>query len=178
MALTIETRPSAEQIAFNLRRWNEIVADEELAHLPHRIETDRHGHILMSPPPAPSHGRKQYRVGALLEKHLPNGFVITKCPICTSDGIKAADVAWLAPNRAEEADSATPLIKAAEICVEIISPSNTAGAIEDKRALYFGTGAKEVWICDEQGRLQFYCENLPQTATRSLLCPNFPSLIR
>ena len=59
MALAIETRPSADQIAFNLKRWNEIVADEELAHLPHRIETDRHGHILMSPPPAPNHGRKQ-----------------------------------------------------------------------------------------------------------------------
>jgi Uma2 family endonuclease len=131
----------------------------------------------MSPPPAPSHGRKQYRIGALLEKHLQEGFVITECPMCTSDGIKAADVAWLASDRAEEADSATPLITAAEICVEIISPGNSTGAIEDKRALYFGSGAKEVWICDEQGRLQFYCKTLPLTAARSLLCPNFPSLI-
>jgi hypothetical protein len=38
IALTIETRPSADQIAFNLKQWNEIVADEELAHLPHGIE--------------------------------------------------------------------------------------------------------------------------------------------
>jgi hypothetical protein len=98
MALTIETRPSAEQTALNLARWNKILADKELAHLPHRIETDRHGHILMSPPPAPSHGKKQFRIGAILEKHLPEGVIITECPISTSDGIKFADVAWLSPD--------------------------------------------------------------------------------
>src|SRR5260370_24112394 len=97
MLLTIETSPSAEQMAFNLRRWNEIVADPELARLPHRIETDRHGHILMSPPPAPTHGKKQYRIGTLLERHLPEGIVITECPFSTSDGVKAIDVARLHP---------------------------------------------------------------------------------
>lgn len=53
MLLTIETSPSAEQTALNLRRRNEIVADPELARLPHRIETDRHGHIPMNPIFAP-----------------------------------------------------------------------------------------------------------------------------
>jgi hypothetical protein len=33
--------------------------------LPYRVETDRHGHILMSPPPAPAHGKKQNRIGTL-----------------------------------------------------------------------------------------------------------------
>jgi hypothetical protein len=52
--LTIQLEASAQQTAFNLKRWAELLADPELARLPHRIETDRHGHILMSPPPAPS----------------------------------------------------------------------------------------------------------------------------
>jgi Uma2 family endonuclease len=178
MPLTIETTPSAEQTARNLSRWKEILADKELAELPHRIETDRHGHILMRPPPAPKHGKKQFRIGSLLEKHLPEGVIVTECPISTADGVKATDVAWLSPERAEEAESNTPFIKAPEICVEVFSPSNTASAIEEKRALYFGAGAKEVWICNENGKLKFYCQDLPDTPARSLLCPDFPNLIR
>lgn len=178
MTLTIETTPSAEQTARNLSRWNEILADKELAELPHRIETDRHGHILMSPPPAPNHAKKQFRIGSLLEKHLPEGVILTECPISTADGVKSADVTWLSPNRAEEAESATPLTKAPEICVEVLSPGNTASAIEEKRALYFGAGAKEVWICNENGKLEFYRQDLPDTPAPSLLCPDFPNLIR
>jgi hypothetical protein len=56
MSLTIQLHPPHKQTAFNLDRWRELLEDRDLARLPHRIETDRHGHILMSPPPAPSHG--------------------------------------------------------------------------------------------------------------------------
>ena len=177
MALTIQTDPSAEQTAFNLKRWNEMLADHELARLPHRIETDRHGHILMSPPPTPNHGKKQFRIGSLLEKHLPEGLVITECPISTSDGVKSTDVAWLAPGRAEEGDSVIPLTNAPEICVEILSPSNTAGAINDKRALYFGAGAQEVWICEQNGNIRFYTRHSPESLEHSRLCPRFPTHI-
>jgi len=174
----IETNPSAEQTAFNLKRWSEILADRDLAQLPHRIETDRHGHVLMSPPPAPNHGKKQFRIGSLLEKHLPEGLVITECPISTSDGIKSTDVAWLAPGRDKEADSPVPLTNAPEICVEIISPGNTAGAINDKRALYFGAGAEEVWICEQNGNMRFYSKGSPEPQERSGLCPGFPNQVR
>jgi hypothetical protein len=54
----IQTDPTAEQLAFNLKRWKEILADREIAKLPHLIETDRHGHILMSPPPVPHSQQK------------------------------------------------------------------------------------------------------------------------
>ena len=35
--------------------WEEICADPELARLPYRIETDKWGNILMSPPPDGHH---------------------------------------------------------------------------------------------------------------------------
>ena len=54
--LTLELPPRKTRTAFNLRRWGELLADRELAKVEGRIETDRHGHIIMSPPPAPSHG--------------------------------------------------------------------------------------------------------------------------
>jgi hypothetical protein len=65
MSLTIQLHPSQKQTAFNLERWRELLEDRDLARLPHRIETDRHGHILMSPPPAPSHGVKQAKIATL-----------------------------------------------------------------------------------------------------------------
>ena len=175
MALTIDPRPSAEQIAFNLERWNVVLADRDLAMLPHRIETDRHGHILLSAAAAPIHGTEQSRIGTLLKKALPQGIVITECPLSTADGVKATDVAWLAPHRAEEAHSDVPLTNAPEICVEIVSPSNTAGELDEKRALYFGAGAEEVWICELNGDIKFYSKDSPETQEHSHVCPSFPT---
>jgi hypothetical protein len=60
--LTIELPPQQEQTRFNLRRWAELLADRELAKIEGRIETDRHGNIIMSPPPAPTHGSFQSRI--------------------------------------------------------------------------------------------------------------------
>jgi len=46
----------------NLKRWGELLADLDLARLPDRIETNRHGHILMSTPPAPAHSDQQSEI--------------------------------------------------------------------------------------------------------------------
>ena len=51
-----------------MRRWAELLADAELAKFEGRIETDRHGHIIMSPPPAPSHGSFQSEMAAIVAK--------------------------------------------------------------------------------------------------------------
>ena len=65
MPLAIQLPPRADQTAFNLRRWEEILADPELARLEQRIETDRHGHIIMTPPPGPPHGTRQFDEGEI-----------------------------------------------------------------------------------------------------------------
>jgi hypothetical protein len=46
--ITIELPDLDSQTKFNLAPWTEILADPVLAKLPNRIETDRHGHILMT----------------------------------------------------------------------------------------------------------------------------------
>jgi Uma2 family endonuclease len=176
--LTIRLPPSAKQNAFNLRRWTELLADPELARLPHRIETDRHGHIVMSPPPAPRHGNFQSEIAHLLRSLLPEGRVITECPLSTSDGVKAVDVAWLRPGRAQELRSASCLVHAPEVCVEVLSPSNTPSEIAEKIRLYFEAGALEVWTCDQDGILEFQFSQHPKVRPASELCPGFPSEIR
>ena len=177
MPLTIQLHPSQRQTAFNLERWRELLADRDLARLPHRVETDRHGHILMSPPPAPSHGVKQAKIATLFGRLLPEGIAITECPVSTSDGVKAIDIAWLAPERRQEVDSAVCLARAPEICVEILSPSNTGEEISEKMDLYFEAGAQEVWICDQGGTVEFYHSGIRQVRRSSEICPEFPQRI-
>jgi Uma2 family endonuclease len=175
--MTIELQPLETQTAFNIKRWSEILNDPELACLPHRIETDRHGHIVMTPPPAPFHGQKQSFLSATLQRLLPQGTVITECPVSTADGVKAIDVAWLDGSRNQEIKDAVCLIRAPEICVEVLSPSNTTAEIREKMALYFEAGAREVWICNQDGTIHFYCQRNPTVQDRSEICPDFPSKI-
>ena len=172
MPVVLELRHSAEQTAFNLRRWEEVQADPDLAKLPHRIETDRYGNIVMSPPPATPHGVKQAEIARLLGTLLPEGIVVTECPISTADGVKATDVAWLAGNRYAETTRIC-LTVAPDVCVEIMSPSNTKEELLEKAALYFEAGAKEVWISDTLGNIEVF--NAPSNRiAASRICPDFP----
>jgi len=177
MPVTIELQPSETQSAFNLKRWSEILHDPELARLPHRIETDRHGHIIMTPPPAPFHGQKQHYLGSLLKSLLPHGVIITECPVSTSDGVKAVDVAWVPVERTSEVKTEVCLIGAPDICIEVLSPSNSPAEIREKKALYFEAGAREVWICNQDGTIDFYCHRNSNTQQRSEICPDFPAKI-
>src|SRR3954466_8878939 len=174
--LTLELPSQKVQTAFNLRRWTELLADRELAKIEGRIETDRHGHIIMSPPPAPSHGSFQSEISYLLHGLLPEGRVLTECPISTADGVKAADVAWASPERIRELGDQVCFPQAPEICVEVISPSNSKAEIDEKMTLYFDAGAKEVWLCAVSGAMSFFAPGR-QSLRASRLCRGFPKRI-
>lgn len=168
--------PREEQTAFNLRRWDEVLADCELRNIPGRVETDRHGRIIMSPPPAPRHGRLQMEIGALLKRLLPNGTTIAECPVSTADGVKGVDVAWASPECWAEVGNRTCFIHCPEVCVEVISPANTEEERREKMALYFDAGAEEVWLCDSFGAMTFYGGS-GELLQRARLCPTFPTNI-
>ena len=175
VAIQVEFPDLELQNKVNTARWTEILADPRLAKLPDRIETDRHGHIIMSPPAAPRHSRRQARIAAVLTQLLPEGVVFTECPISTADGVKAADVAWLAHGRPEIEEDPVLFTRAPEICVEILSPSNIQSEIDEKRALYFDAGATEVWICGTDGSLSYFSPR--QLLPASSICPHFPARI-
>ena len=175
---TLELPPRKTRTEFNLRRWTELMADPELAKIEGRIETDRHGHIIMSPPAAAGHGSFQSEVGFLLRTLLPDGRVFTECPISTADGVKAADVAWASPERIEELGDQVCFPKAPEICVEVISPSNTAAEMDEKMALYFDAGAQEVWMCASDGAMRFFSRGSSRPIRASRLCPEFPKQVK
>lgn len=65
---------------------------------------------------------------------------------------------------------------APEICIEVLSFSNTSSELEEKQMPYFSVGAIEFWVCDENGNMTFFDANGPLTA--SILIPEFPYKVK
>ena len=176
--LTIELPPQRTQTAFNLRRWAELLADPEMRKIVGRVETDRHGQIIMSPPAAASHGSYQFEIGFLLRQFLRHGRVMTECPISTADGVRVADVAWASDDCIRELGEQICFPRAPEICVEVLSPDNAVAEMREMTALYFDAGAKEVWHCSRTGQMTFFCAGKTAPLRSSRLCLDFPALVK
>ena len=152
--------------------WQEVCDDPHLRDLPYKVELNQHGQIVMSPA-SNQHGKFQTLIAAGLLTRADGGEVITETSIDTGQGTKVADVSWGSAGFYKSCGIVTPLPKAPELCVEIVSPSNSSGEMEEKAGLYFGHGAKEVWLCDEEGTIEFRSpEGLLQ---KSALFPSFPA---
>jgi Uma2 family endonuclease len=135
--------------------WSEVIDNPLLQNLPFKIELNKFGKLLMSPA-SNSHGRFQGRIaGALYQRQL-EGEVITECSVQTSDGVKVADVAWASAAFIAEFGYATPYPKAPELCIEIVSPSNSKAEIAEKVELYLAEGAQEVWVVYENNRMEMF----------------------
>jgi Uma2 family endonuclease len=137
--------------------WAEVIDHPSLQNLPFKIELNKFGKLLMSPA-SNQHGHIQGRLAGLLWNSLPGGEIITECSIETSDGVKVADVAWASAVFIAEFGYATPYPKAPELCVEIVSPSNSKIELAEKVQLYLGKGAQEVWIAYENGKMETFSQ--------------------
>ena len=147
--------------------WAEVINNSVLKDLPFKIELNKWGKILMSPA-SNRHGILQSEAVYLLRSRLPNGTVIAECSIQTSDGVKVADVAWASDAFMQRNGDATPYQEAPEICIEIVSPSNSREEMAQKIELYLAKGAQEVWACAEDGTVEHY-EHRGKTASSGLL---------
>src|SRR6266852_2522010 len=125
--------------------WAEICEDKTLATLPYRIESDRWGNIVMSPPPRSRHAEYQAEIAVLLRQKMTGGRSVTECPIQTEEGVKAADVAWVSHERRASRQNDPVYMIAPEICVEVLSPSNLEGELNERKRLFFQKGALEFW---------------------------------
>jgi len=166
-----------DQHAFNIERWHEVSSDPLLSSLDHRVETDCYGHLVMTPPPGLDHGGFQSEIVFLMRTLLPKGKVFTECPVSTNEGVKGLDVAWITSGRLQNARRHNLQVSAPEVCVEILSPSNSRAEIQNKRALYFQSGAEEVWICDLNGKISFFVGDSSGKQSQSTICPDFPAQI-
>lgn len=136
-------------------KWAEVCEMPVLQNLPFKIELNEWGNIVMSPA-SNLHGYLQTEIAFWLKSNQQSGKVLTECSIETLKGVKVADVAWGSQDFFDKNALQTPFQIAPELCVEIVSPSNSKAEIKEKISLYLAKGAKEVWICNEKGKVKFH----------------------
>ena len=136
-------------------KWQELIENPYLRDLPYKVELNKFGQILMSPA-SNRHGILQNKVARQIENSRQSGIIVIECSVLTGEGVRVADVAWLSDEFYAEFGEKTPYPKAPEICVEVKSPANSKGEMEEKIRLYLEKGALEVWIVDEHARINFH----------------------
>ena len=152
-------------------QWADICNDPLLRDLPYKIELNAWGKIEMSPA-SNRHGRLQGLIGAELHRQLPSGIMITEASILTDIGVRVPDVIWGSPAFVASCGETTPYPRAPEICVEVVSPSNSSSEIAEKTRAYLAAGAVEVWIAAEDGSIRFFDQNGERATSR------YPVIIR
>ena len=107
-------------------------------------------------PPGHLHGVRTMRLGWRLAQHVEandlgvvyaaeTGFKLASDP----DTVRAPDIAFVSKNRLEEAGSVEGYWPGApDLAVEVVSPSDTYTAVEEKAQDYLQAGALAVWVVD------------------------------
>ncbi len=154
--------------------WRQVCEDPNLRNLPYKMELNEWGQIVMSPVKV-CHSGFQGEIEFLLRTLMKKGRSVPECAIKTRKGTKVADVAWFSGERWDTVKRETECPIAPEICVEVISGSNSNEEIQEKRKLYFEQGAKEFWSCDQNGRMRFYGPEVQLVKSRMVL--DFPDKV-
>lgn len=140
---------------FLIARWEELCRDPSLEDLPYKIELNSWGKVEMSPA-SNRHSRLQGMITLALGTQLKDGEILPECSVLTNIGIRVPDVAWASSSFLAAFSEITPFMRAPEICVEVVSPSNVGAEIEEKTRAYLAAGAVEVWIVAEDGSIRYF----------------------
>lgn len=147
----IEAPLSSEDLA---ARYRSLCDDPCYANVPGKIELDVWGRMVMTPASV-YHGVLQGRLCRRLAAL--GGEVIIEAPIVTSTGLFVADLAWASSSFMSVHELETPLTRAPELCLEVVSPTNSVKELREKIAAFLECGALEVWIVYPQSkRIEFY----------------------
>lgn len=98
--------------------------------------------------------------------------------IDTSEGTRAADVAAMSAEKRAQYRGVESLPCSPEICVEVLSDSNTDEEMVEKRRLFGERGCVEFWTCGPNGMMTFRHAADGTVLSQSKLCLEFPSAIR
>jgi len=121
------------------------------------------------------HSALQGEIAAMLRLNRKDGKILTECAIQTRKGTKVTDVSWASRETYNIIKDEDECSVAPEVCIEVLSSSNTEDEIEEKKELYFEKGAKEVWLCNRGGDIEYF-DHGGKLAT-STFFPNFPPMV-
>ena len=142
----IEAPLSTEELA---ERYREMCDDVRFSNIPGKVELDRWGRVLMTPA-STYHSRVQGRLCQKLA--ILGGETLVEPGIATGMGLFVPDIAWASAQFMSTHAGETPLRRAPEVCIEVVSPSNSTNEMQEKRTAYLAAGAEEVWIVYPRSR--------------------------
>ncbi len=137
------------------RRWHELADNRVVAAIPGKVELSEKGAIEVSPPTV-RHAFVQAFVTRELARQRADGTTLTECTIETDIGMRVPDVAWVSAELLGRHWNDKEFRVAPELCVEVLSPTNTRIVMAEKIAAYLAAGAKEVWLVGEDGVPEIY----------------------
>jgi len=132
------------------RRWQQLANDPLVAAIPFKVELNERGAIEVSPPTT-RHGVIQAFIARELARQRPEGTAITECPVETEIGVRVPDVVWASPAFMQRHGAESTFRTAPDLCIEVLSPTNTSAEIAEKVQAYLAAGASEVWIVGSDG---------------------------
>ena len=138
-------------------------------------ETNGQGQLIVNPPVGLEHAKRVERIAAEIRAALPGWRIWPEVGLHTRDGLKAPDLAVASPAFEERTDARGFLTAAPELCVQVMSSSNSWAEMMEKARLYRAAGAVEIWICDLQGRVHIHTGD--GGSQRSALVPAMPDAL-
>ena len=157
----IDAPLSTEELA---TRYRALCDDPCFANVPGKIELDTWGRMVMSPASS-DHTALQVDLASKLKTLGGRAFVDVS--LLTPAGVLVPDVAWASAEFIRAHGFETPYTRAMEICVEVVSPSNSRKQMREKIDAYLTAGAEEVWLVyPTSKRCEFYGKggSLPRSA--------------
>jgi Uma2 family endonuclease len=147
----VEAPLSTEELA---TRYRALRDDPCYATVPGKIELDVWGRMLMSPA---SNYHSALQVNLATKLKALGGQAFVESSVITPAGVLVPDVAWASDGFMQAHRFETPYKRASEICVEVVSPSNSRKELREKIDAYVAAGAEEVWIVfPKSKRCEFY----------------------
>ena len=142
----VEAPLSLDELAM---RYRALCDDPCYANVPGKIELDAWGRMVMSPASNYHSAVQAALIGKLAAL---GGRVFVEASVVTTTGVQVADVAWASNEFMRLHQFETPYTRAPELCIEVVSPSNSRKEMREKVAGYLEAGAIEVWIVFPQSR--------------------------
>jgi Uma2 family endonuclease len=133
-----------------------LVTVEEYLKLPEPMEGHlelHHGEVVTMPPPKRGHQRIQWRLQKLFVRIFgEDGVVEVEMAFrpTPEHEVWKADVAYIPAVREAATSDDQYLMGAPDLVVEVLSPSNTAEEIEDKRLICMPNGCVSFWVVNQK----------------------------
>jgi Uma2 family endonuclease len=135
-----------------IRRWQTLAADPES---PDYFELDQFGELILSPKPTTGHQRVASAIARILTSQC-GGEGVTEVSVVTDRGVRVPDVVWMPSDHWAACKGQSPLEAVPDVCVEVLSPSNTREEIEMKIGAYLRGGAREVYVVGLKGEIEIF----------------------